>query len=173
MQKYSTGEKGISTKKTRRGITLEAYNYTQNRYVETGSISGATYEKGNTSILKVVHGKYNPSIALTLNELQAVVDHGVTFLRVITPAPEKATYSISLSDFEKHAENYSNAYYGEQLACPLEHFVSTTKIKKRNKVMDAPPLSQGTDYERPQAQQLPLFRPIRFDEFGNTRGGGV
>lgn len=170
MQQYSINPVGITTKKTKRGITLQAFNYTQNKYVGVGSVSGATYEKGNAAILKVVRGEYSPSFALTVAELEAARNLDATFLRCITPEP-KTTYSISLNDFERYGKKHTNAYYGEQIACSVEYFAKTGNNKKRNSILDNPRMGEGTEYVRPQIQQLEFFRP-NYDQAGNFRGGG-
>ena len=184
MNKYSTIQPGehcyvckageIRVKATSRGMSLQCFNYTQNRYVSTGSISGAVYEKGNISLLKVVNGKYQPSISLTVAELQTALDLGATFLRCISP-DKSTTYSIALSAFDPEngkAEIYTNSYYGEQLAVSVDDFGKTGKSKKRNKVLDNPPTEVGEGYQRPQAEQLPLI-PLRYGLSGNYRGGGA
>jgi len=161
----NTGE--IRVIKTSRGMTLQAFNFTQNRYVGMGSVSGAVYEKGNCPLLNAPKGTYDPSISLTEKELKAARDQGATFLRCITP--EKVTYSISLIDFEKHSQPYTNRFYGDQVYVSVDNFVKTGKCKKRNKVLDNPPVEVGEGYQRPG--QMSLFdETIKFDANGNYRG---
>jgi hypothetical protein len=169
MFEYSTiqeqnkaGKIRVST--TSRGKTLQAYNFTRNSWVSIGSVSAAVYEK-QCNILKVVRGDYNPSFTLTIKELEAARDLSATFMRIIN---DGTTYSISLSEFEAHAVTVTNAYYGEQLACPVEYFSQIGKTKKRNKIMDSPPLPHGEGYHKPQASSLIFSSQTAQDDTTNS-----
>jgi hypothetical protein len=167
MNNYNLKAGEIQIKQSKRGIEFHAWNHERQRKIHIGTLIGVVFEKGNVAILR----KPEPSIALSQAEYGVAVDHGVQFLRCVTP--EKATYSISLENFKKHAESYYNPAYGPQWRCSLSFFSRTNKAEKRNAILDNPPLPQGEGYERPQPAQLPLFVPNRsplFDEYGNYRG---
>ena len=146
-------------------MTFQAYNHERNKYLDIGTLSGSVYEKGNAAILQLPE----PSFTLSQSEYGAALELGAKFLRLVTR--EKVTYSIELSRFGQFKEPYFNGWYGPQWRVPLSKFASTGQARKRNKITDNPPAEIGEGYIRPQAAQLPLFRPVgHFDTLGNYRG---
>jgi len=153
----------IMVSATDRGTTLQAFNHERNQYVSIGTVSGLCYEKGNAAILHLPE----PSFTLSQSEFSAALELGAQFLRLVTR--EKVTYSIELSRFDQFKEPYYNGWYGPQWRVPLSKFDSVGRAKKRNAIVDNPRTGSGTEYQRPQAEQLPMFRPaVRFNEFGEV-----
>lgn len=160
---------GIQIKRTARGVQFWAHNHERGQSIHIGTLIGSVYEKGGVAILQLPE----PSITLTQAELGAAREAGAEYLRFLTR--EKITYSISLADFERHAQPYFNAKYGPQWRVALGRFVSAGRTARRNSITDNPRTGDGDpmEYHRPQPRQLDLFRPApAFDAAGNFRGGG-
>jgi hypothetical protein len=149
----------IQVKETKRGIEFHAFNWQRQRMLHIGTLKGQTYEK-QAEILR----QPEPSFCLTQSEFGAVQDCGAGFIRII-PQDKSGTYSISVSDFKRHAEAYYNGAYGPQWRCALIHFASIAKVAKRNAHTDNPVI------ETPQ----PLIRDRQMSLFNTVgeRGGNV
>jgi hypothetical protein len=136
-------------KETKRGIEFHAFNWTRQRMLHIGTLKGQTYEK-QAEILR----QPEPSFCLTQSEFGAVVDCGAGFIRII-PQDKTGTYSISVSDFRRHAEAYYNGAYGPQWRCALIHFQRTSKVAKRNAHTDNPVIEVAAPLIRDR--QMSLF----------------
>lgn len=155
MQNYNTKWGEIETRPGKRGgIEILAMNHERGRRVSVGTVKGSVFEKGNAAILR----QPEPSFCLSRSELEAAKDAGAKFLRVITPT--KQTHSIEIEDFERHAERYFNAFYGDQLRVALRHFVYSSEAAKRNAVLDNPVIERPQDRTR----QLSLFEMHRLTD---------
>jgi hypothetical protein len=138
----------IEVRESRRGIELRCFNFERQRVVHIGTVAGATYEK-----VAVILRQPELSFALTQSEFAAVLETGAQFIRIVPP-DKSATYAISVSDFQKHAEPHYHHRYGPQLRCALIHFSRTSKVAPRNSVTDNPAI------ETPglQIKQISLFQ---------------
>lgn len=151
LQQYTAKWGEIETRPGKRGgIEILAMNHERGRRVSVGTVKGSVFEKGNAAILR----QPEPSFCLSKPELEAAKDAGAKFLRIVTSS--KQTHSISIEDFERHAERYYNAYYGEQIRCPLRFFVFADTAATRNAVLDNPKIEREAE-PLPRDRQLSLF----------------
>lgn len=151
-QNYSTKWGDVEARPGKRGgIEILSMNHERGRRLHVGTVIGSTYEKGNPAILR----KPEPSFCMGQNELQAAKDAGAKFLRMITS--DKKTYSIAITDFERNAERYFNAYYGDQLRVPLRCFQFSAAAAPRNPITDNPRSVINRDILPRASQQMSLW----------------
>jgi hypothetical protein len=143
----------IQVRETRRGIEFHAWNHERQRLIHVGTLLGQVYEKGNCTILR----QPEPSICLPQSEYGAAVEVGAVYLRCIPP-DKSGMYAISLEDFKQHAEPYHNISYGPQWRGSLRFFQFSSKVGKRNPIIDNPviPINEPL-LARKIVKQMSLF----------------
>jgi hypothetical protein len=115
-----------------KGLQLYAFNHERKKQLHIGTLAGVVYEK-TAPILN----KPEPSFCLPQSELAAIEEAGGQFIRFIARGTV-GTYAISVQDFRLHGEKYFNAGYGPQIRVPLAKFAFTSKVSKRNPIIDNP-----------------------------------
>lgn len=129
----TTTKAGTITTEEGKGGKLKfyAFNHTRGKRLHIGTLIGQTYEK-----VAVILRQPEPSLTSNTQEIQAVQDAGGYYLRFIVNNSQ--TYSISVTDFLRHAEKYYNPSYGYQLRVALKHFEFMPAVAKRNARTDNP-----------------------------------
>jgi hypothetical protein len=94
-----------------------------------GTVVGQTYEK-----VAAILRSPEPSLLLTVAELDAVIWTGAKFIRV----QKGGTFSISVEDFQAAKVEYFHQVYGRQWRVPLSAFQSSKGVQKRNPILDNP-----------------------------------
>jgi hypothetical protein len=143
---YKTGT--IQTRQGRKGVEFWAYNHQHEKPLHVGTLSGAVYEK----TAPILH-KPEPSFCLPLSELAAVEEAAGRFIRFIGRG-RPGTFSISVEDFKLHGEKYFNASYGYQIRVALKWFAYTSKVGKRNPIIDNPVIEQSRPILRDRQPSL-------------------
>jgi hypothetical protein len=140
----------IVIKESKRGVEFHAFNFQRQRLIHVGTLNGSVYEKGNCVILR----QPEPSFCLPQSEYGAAVEAGALYLRCIPP-DKSATYAISLQDFKEFSTPFYNQMYGPQWRVPVSKFSHTSKVSKRNVILDSPALAVARDIV--QERQMSLF----------------
>ena len=139
----------ISTEEGKGGkLKFYAFNHTRGKRLHIGTLIGQTYEK-----VAVILRLPEPSLTLTTLELDALQSAGGLYIRFIVD--RSRTFSISVSDFNRHAEKFYNPHYGYQLRVALKHFEFMPVVVKRTVKMDNPVV--GRDLPIIKDRQMTLF----------------
>jgi len=157
----------VYKERSKRGITYFAFNHEQGRVPKRGIgtlTAGGVYEK-KAAIYRNKNG-----LSLSQSEYGAILADGARVIRWDVPGVGK--FAIDVDRFERFKEPLYDPRYGPQWLINLS-YCSKGKNGTRNPIIDNPPLMPaGTEFERPQPQQLPMFDVgIRRDTNGNTWGG--
>jgi len=150
---------------TRKGIVYFAYNHQQGRVPKWGIgtlTPGGVYEK-KANIFKNKNG-----LSLTQCEYGELLNDGARVIRFDVAG--KGKYSIDVDRFERFKEQHFDPAYGPQWMINV-NYCDPGKPGKRNASIDNPPI-ETPGYQRPQAQQLPMFdMGIRRGPGGDAWGG--
>jgi hypothetical protein len=141
----------IEIREGKKGLEFYAFNHEHKKPLHIGTLSGIVYEK-TVPILQ----KPEPSFCLPTSELAAVEQAGGQFIRFIGRG-RPGTFSISLEDFKSHGQSYFNAGYGKQVRVALTKFAYSSKVGKRNLIIDCPPVSRNDPFEPVTNKQYSLF----------------
>jgi hypothetical protein len=137
----------ITVKVDKRGkIKLYGHNFQRgNKQRHFGSILGRRYEKPAQLYRRL------QSFCLTESEFGAVQASGAEVITIICDG----TYAISVSDFDKYKVDFYDPGYGPQWAVHVSKFQYSSKIQKRNAILDNPPVATVRDIV--QDRQMSLF----------------
>lgn len=136
-----------------------------NKERHIATIKGRNYVKGLTAKGLMKYGK---AVSLFPEEIELMKATGADVVK-IERGDTGTTHTIGLQRFETHAELSNPGGYGKQWVCDLFHFQTTDK-KSRSTSLNYP-LAESEGYQRPQAQQLPMFDAgIRRDKSGQYWG---
>jgi len=156
LSNYSTNAQAgkIQIKEGKKGIEFYAFNFQHGKSLHIGTLIGRIYEK-TAPILQ----KPEPSFSLPQSELGAAIEQGAEFIRFIARGAV-GTYAISVTDFKQQARPYFNQSYGPQMRISLTNpnLSHTSKVVKRNPILDSPPLEVARPIIKEKPKQMDLFR---------------